>query len=56
MRNFFNFCFIALLIVLTGCKALEPIEQGFFFGEFINEEKVVVEARTYPFLMFRTPG
>ena len=56
IRNFFNFCFIALLIELNGCKALEPIEQSFFFGKFIDEEKVVVETKTYPFLMFRTPG
>ena len=56
VRNFFNFCCFALLIVITGCKALEPIEQNFFFGKFIDEEKIVVETTTYPFLMFRTPG
>ena len=48
--------FLGLVYGLSGCKALEPIEQNFFFGKFIDEEKVVVETSTYPFLMFRTPG
>ena len=56
LRVFTYLVFLSLMVGLSGCKALEPIEQGFFFGKFVNEEKVVVEARMYPFLMFRTPG
>jgi hypothetical protein len=42
---------------LGGCKALEPIEQSFFLGKFVDQkvaEPVVRE--TYPVLVFRTPG
>ena len=57
IRIFFYFCFLGSLIALPGCKALEPIEQNFFLGKFINEnEALVEEVRTYPLLIFRTPG
>jgi hypothetical protein len=56
LRVFTYLGFLSLGLGLSGCKALEPIEQSFFFGKFITEEKAVVETRTYPFLIFRTPG
>ena len=57
IRRFFYYCFLGSLIALPGCKALEPIEQNFFLGRFINENEVPVEEnRTYPLLIFRTPG
>ena len=57
IRSFFRYCFFGLLIALPGCKALEPIEQNFFLGRFINENEVAVdESKMYPVLIFRTPG
>ena len=56
VRKFFDCCFLALLIVLGGCKALEPIDQNFFFGKFVNQDRVIIEAETYSVLIFRTPG
>jgi hypothetical protein len=57
IRRFFYYCFLGSLVALPGCKALEPIEQNFFLGKFINEDEVPVEeVRTYPLLIFRTPG
>ena len=57
IRRFFYYGFFGSLLALPGCKALEPIEQNFFLGRFINENEVPVEEnRTYPLLIFRTPG
>jgi len=52
-----TYLFPLLLATLVGCKALEPIEQSFFLGRFVDQkpaEPVVRE--TYPVLVFRTPG
>ncbi len=56
LRGFTYLVSLGLMSGLSGCKALEPIDQNFFFGKFIDQDKAVVEIRTYPFLMFRTPG
>ena len=43
--------------LLSGCKALEPIDQTFFLGKFMNREGTApVVYETYPVLIFRTPG
>ena len=55
LRGFTYLVSLGLMSGLSGCKALEPIDQNFFFGKFIDQDKAVVEIR-YPFLMFRTPG
>jgi hypothetical protein len=52
-----TYLFLLSAAFLGGCKALEPIEQGFFLGKFVDQkpaEPVVRE--TYPVLVFRTPG
>ena len=42
---------------LGGCKALEPIDQSFFLGRFVDQEQATPVGReTYPVLIFRTPG
>ena len=57
IRRFFYYFSLGSLIALPGCKALEPIEQNFFLGKFISQNEVLVEeVRTYPLLIFRTPG
>ena len=41
----------------SGCKALEPIDQNFFLGKFVDQEKAEpVKREIYPVLIFRTPG
>jgi hypothetical protein len=52
-----TYLFLLSAAFLGGCKALEPIEQSFFLGKFVDQkpaEPVVRE--TYPVLVFRTPG
>ena len=44
-------------VLLSGCKALEPIDQTFFLGKFMDQEPTApVAQETYPVLIFRTPG
>jgi hypothetical protein len=53
----FFFVFLSMLAVLSGCKALEPIEQSFFLGKFVDQKVAAPVVReTYPVLVFRTPG
>ena len=44
-------------VLLSGCKAFEPINQSFFLGKFIDQQPTApVAQETYPLLIFRTPG
>ena len=55
-RYFLSFCSVAM-VMLSGCKAFEPIDQNFFLGKFVDQvetERPIPE--TYPVLIFRTPG
>ena len=56
IRTSTYFCLLSATF-LGGCKALEPVEQSFFLGKFV-EQKVAepVVRETYPVLVFRTPG
>ena len=52
-----TYLFPLLLATLVGCKALEPVEQSFFLGKFVEQKQAAPVARvTYPVLVFRTPG
>ena len=52
-----TYLFGCVLTTLVGCKALEPIEQGFFLGKFVDQKAAdPVVRETYPVLVFRTPG
>ena len=56
-RNFIYLCALAAFLGLGGCKALEPVEQGFFLGRFVDQKQAAPVVReTYPVLVFRTPG
>ena len=57
LRIFTYLCVLSTFSGLGGCKALEPIDQNFFLGKFVDQEKAEpVERETYPVLIFRTPG
>ena len=57
LRNFTYLCVLAAFLGLGGCKALEPIDQNFFLGKFVDQGQAAPVAReTYPVLIFRTPG
>ena len=57
LRNFTYLCVLAAFLGLGGCKALEPIDQNFFLGKFVDQEQAEPVVReTYPVLIFRTPG
>ena len=57
LRNFTYLCVLAVFLGLGGCKALEPIDQNFFLGRFVDQGQAAPVAReTYPVLIFRTPG
>ena len=57
LRNFSCLCVLAAFSGLGGCKALEPIDQNFFLGKFVDQEQLTPVVReTYPVLLFRTPG
>ena len=57
LRNFTYLCVLATFSGLGGCKALEPIDQNFFLGKFVDQEQATPVVReTYPVLIFRTPG
>ena len=57
LRNFTYLCVLAAFLGLGGCKALEPIDQNFFLGRFVDQEQATPVVReTYPVLIFRTPG
>lgn len=54
-----NSTYIVVIAILlsTGCKQLEPIEQNFFLGKFVGQQHTApVTWETYPVLIFRTPG
>ena len=57
MLRSYVFCILAAFLGLGGCKALEPIDQNFFLGRFVDQEQAAPAVReTYPVLIFRTPG
>lgn len=57
LRNFTYLCVLVAFLGLGGCKALEPIDQNFFLGKFVDQEQAKPVVReTYPVLIFRTPG
>ena len=57
MLRSYVFCILAAFLGLGGCKALEPIDQNFFLGRFVDQEQATLVGReTYPVLIFRTPG
>ena len=57
LRNFTYLCVLTAFLGLGGCKALEPIDQNFFLGKFVDQEQAASVVReTYPVLIFRTPG